>query len=298
MGKIFNIAQTDLNFSGWTLRHPPKKTDDRYIKSFLMRYNASLRDISRASAGGDPYWYPLKESLTMLPIITIFSGQNSIIREKDNSQYGLTNAMYRGLISAANNEFGRESAQEYEEMFKTMSDVIYDNILENIKTKVENFMVIPDENITYYGTLKVSESVRVLNSTKTGQGINYVRSSSNSLSAIYPFYYSLNDRLVFCMMVKKEHVVSFRSNFQKGVIDTDHVEIWIETRFSKTKDRKLLHSYINNTLTKELTDSEFKIVYKDNLMQELVYLPKVELRSFDEIDNFKANAKKTMLEFS
>ena len=97
------------------------------------------------------------------------------------------------------------------------------------------------------------------------------------------------------MMVKLEHIADFRRNFSKGEINPEHVEIWVENRFNKTKDRKLIHSYINSTLIPELEANKFTIIKKTNIVSELIFIPKINLKSFEDIKTFTERAALAMV---
>ena len=114
-------------------------------------------------------------------------------------------------------------------------------------------------------------------------------------SFIHTFYYTHKSRILLTLVVKSDSINKFKKDLREDNIDPEITEIWVDKKFINSKDRKMFHKYIKETLLLQLAMEGFHIVEKDDILSELIYNPKITINSLSDLEKLKSNINKFLI---
>lgn len=236
---------------------------DSFRKELLRPLVYSTSD--NVSYRSDPSCLPLKKDAQFIPIISVFSSHLSQVTNTGTLE------VYRNKVKNAvnilNSQFYKGEMTDLSCMLDSAIEQMYDKILMTENSKFTNN--VPLRLTRHHSSaLKIREMQEIFTSSTVSKAYGTFKLSKNFL--IFPFYYVINDVIVFSMMVKKDRISDFRRTWSGGRVCPDDVEIWIDKNYLENGDKSSFSKWIKDTLIMKLVMKGFQIRVKESINDEII----------------------------
>ena len=239
--------------------------------TFSVTRLTGIIDSSSYNNRSELYNLCLKSELDFIPIINVFASPIAI-----KSDVGTVEDLGSKIKTIVRSNISGYYKGDLNELVKLLDPSIK-QMHETIISEESNSYT---PNIPIRGGRYSSVSMRV----KTLQDIIDSNNMSNVYTSykgdntflLYPYYYVINDTIVFSMMIKKECINNFRKNWHNLEIDPSHVEIWINKSYLESNDKTSFSKWIKETFLMKLTMQGFVIKVKDDINSEIINLPRIK----------------------
>lgn len=286
---MYKLEETEspVTYGGYTLRSMREKfnLDDISDLVGVEELNYHYRGL--------PYTLPLRRDAEFVPITNIFSSPISTA-----SSIG-TVEEYKSRLDAFLSTFNASyyKGSDLNELIKEETDEfskrLYMKLISQDNSKISEGVVIRmAKNAST--ALRVREMCNVI----SGRNIVKIYGSVKGFrktNLVFPFYYVVNDVIVFSMMIKREKVSYFRQQWMQGYVDPSVVEIWIDKNFFELNDKTTFSKWIKEKFIMKLVMQGFTIRIKDNINEEVIPVFKPKCNSISEYEELKQNIARVML---
>ena len=259
--------------------------------TFSVTKLTGIIDSSSYNNRREPYNLCLKNELDFIPIVNVFASPVAI-----KSDIGTVEDLGSKIKTIVRSNISGYYKGDLNELVKLLDPSIK-QMHETIISEESNSYT---PNIPIRGGRNNSVSMRV----KTLQDIIDSNNMSNVYTSykgdntflLYPYYYVINDTIVFSMMIKKECISNFRKNWHNLEIDPSHVEVWINKSYLENNDKTSFSKWIKETFLMKLTMQGFVIKVKDDINSEIINLPRIKpVKTIQEMNSLKKAINQMML---